>query len=925
MPPIIEYFSGFGRRLRMLLRREQFDRDLEEEMRLHLELKEQELKDAGIPPERTHSLAMRKMGNALLWREESHGAWGWNWLENLLEDLRYGLRQLRKSTGFTAVAVLTLALGIGANTAIFTFIQGMLKPLPVPNPEQLYSLGDNKVCCDRSDIQENFSLYSNALYQHIRANTPEFSEVAAFRPGLEGWLVHRIGEPGPAELRIGQFVSGSYFSLFGLRAIAGRTLRPTDDQPGAPLVAVMSYRLWEQQYQRDRSVVGSTFLVSGQPATVIGVAPPEFTGETFRSTYRTDFWVSLAMEPVLNQGSSLAAFHAGEYWLYSMARLKPEAQSTQAEARVNEEIRQWLRDKPNLSDTDRQRIAKVHMVLTPAPSGINKLWTSFAPSARLLLIASGVLLLVACANIANLLLARSMANGLQTVVRMALAAKRTRLIQQMLTEGALLALLGGAGGLAVAYALTRTILSVVFRGASYVPVDPNPSMPVIAFAFVLSLSSGLIFTIVPAWIATHARPGEVLRGAGRSTGRSTAWPEKALVALQAGLSLVLVIGAGLLTQSLRNLQYQHNGFETQGRLIVKVDPALSGYTLQQLPSLYQTLQRRMARIPGVLSASLALRCPAVGLAWGNIVYTEGRTPVAAPAQDIARYDLVSPHYFETIGTRLLRGRVVDERDTPNSNHVAVVNQSFANKFFPNEDPIGKRFGEAHGHNRDYEIVGIVEDAKYRNLDAPADPMFFRPLLQFEKYQDPDNEHSQMWGNYIDSIQLHFSGNLEDLKPVIQEDLANLNPSLTIISMRSLSEEVGIFFVRPQLVAELATFYGLLALILAAVGLYGITAYTVTRRSREIGIRMALGADRGNVTAMVLRDTLLPVAWGLALGVPAALLVGSAITNQLYGVTGHDRSILSSAVLVLLASAFFAGLVPAARAASSDPMQALRTE
>jgi predicted permease len=506
---IIEYLSGFGRRLRMLLHREQFDRDLEEEMRLHLDLKQQELKDAGAPPEKTRSLAMRQMGNELLWREASHQAWGWNRIENLLEDSRYGLRQLRKSPGFTAVAVLTLALGIGANTAIFTFIHEMLKPLPVPNPGQLYSLGDNKVCCDRSDIQEDFSLYSYALFQQIREHTPEFSEVAAFRPGLEGWLVRRVGEPGPAELRVGHFVSGSYFSMFEVRASSGRTLLPADDRPGAAPVAVMSYRTWEQRYQREPSVVGSTFVVSGQPVTVVGVAPPEFTGETFRTNYRADFWVALAMEPVLNQGSSMAAFHAGEYWLYSMARLRSGVRPGQAEARVNEEIRQWLSDKPNLSNADRQRIAKVRMVLTPASGGINKLWSSFAPAARLLLIASGVLLLIACANIANLLLARATANGLQTVVRIALAAKRARLIQQMLTEGALLALLGGAGGLAVAYALTRTIVSVVFRGANYVPVEPNPSLPVIAFAFVLSLLSGLIFSIVPAWIATNARPADV--------------------------------------------------------------------------------------------------------------------------------------------------------------------------------------------------------------------------------------------------------------------------------------------------------------------------------------------------------------------------------------------------------------------------------
>jgi predicted permease len=924
MPPIIEYFSGFGRRLRMLLRREQFDRDLEDEMRLHLELKEQELKDAGVPPEQTHSLAMRRMGNELLWREQSHQAWGWSWLENVLEDSYYGLRQFRKSPGFSGVAVLTLALGIGANTAIFSLIHAVLKPLPVPNPDQLYSLGDNQVCCDRTGIQDDFSLYSYALYTKVKEATPEFSELAAFqsKPGFQPWSIRR-GVSGVADSGFGQFVSGNYFSMFGIDAVLGRTLAAADDQPNAPPVAVMSYRAWKQQYGADRSVVGSRFTINGQRLTVVGVMPPGFFGDTLR-THPPDFWVPLATQPILSLGDSVLNVPT-EYWLYSIGRLKPEVRPEDVEARVNGEIRRWLSAQPGLTDADRQRIAKVHMALTPASSGITTLWSYYADGVRMLAAISGLVLLLACANIANLLLARSMADHLQTAVRMALAATRARLIRQMLTEGILLSLLGGVAGLIVAYAMTRTILALVFRGADYAPIDANPSLPVLAFAFFLSLLTGVIFSVTPAWIASNAHPVETLRSAGRSRRNSFALPQKVFLALQATVALVLLVGAGLLTRTLQNLEYQQLGFDTHDRLIVRLNPALAGYTPESLPKLYQQLEQRFARLPGVSSESLALNCPAVGATWGGGIRIEGRRPAANPVDDNAYYDLVSSHYFETIGTRLLRGRLIGENDTPASRHVAVVNQSFAHKFFPNEDPIGKHFGEADGHSRDYEIVGIVEDAKYRSPESPADPMFFRPLLQLEKYENSDDQRYQALSNYIDSVQLHVAGHLENLEPMIRQTLADIDPNLTVISIADLNESVSMSLTGPRLMARLTSLFGLLALILASVGLYGVAAYTVALRRTEIGIRMALGADRANVTAMILCDTVLPIGLGLGVGIPVALLGGRAIADQLYGVTSYDPSVLSSAVLVLSMCALFAGFVPAIRAASTAPMQALRTE
>jgi predicted permease len=924
MPPIIEYFSGFGRRLRMLLRREQFDRDLQEEMRLHLELKQQELKDAGVPPEKTRSLAMRQMGNELLWREASHEAWGWKWLENALEDSYYGLRQFRKSPGFSGVAVLTLALGIGANTAIFSLIHAVLKPLSVPNPGQLYSLGDNQVCCDRAGIQDDFSLYSYALYKKVKEETPEFAELAAFEsnPALQPWSIRR-GLSGTADSGFGQFVSGNYFSMFGVGALVGRALVAADDQPNAPPVAVMSYRTWEQRYGRDRSIVGSRFTINGQRLTIVGVMPPGFFGDTLR-THPPGFWVPLATEPILSQGDSVLNSPT-EYWLYSIGRLKPDARPADVEARVNGEIQHWLAGQPGLSDTDRQRIAKAHMVLTSASSGITALWSYYAQGVRMLIVISGLVLLLACANIANLLLARSMADHLQAAVRVALAATRARLIRQMLTEGMLLSLLGGLAGLVVAYAMTRTILSLMFRGANYAPIDANPSLPVLAFAIVLSLLTGVIFSITPAWIASNANPVETLRSASRSRRSNLAVPQNVLLVLQATVALVLLVGAGLLTRSLRNLESQEFGFDIQHRLIIRLNPAYAGYTLERLPGLYQQLEQRFAHLPGVSSASLALACPAVGLSWGNTIHIEGHRPAANPMDDVSYYDLVSAHYFETIGTRLLRGRIIGEYDTPASRHVAVVNQSFARTFFSDEDPIGKHFGEADGHSRDYEIVGIVEDAKYRNPESPVDPMFFRPLLQMEKYESSDDQRYQVLGNYIDSIQLHVAGRRGDLEPAIRQTMADIDPNLTVISITDLNEPVSFSLTGPRLMARLTTVFGLLALILASVGLYGVAAYTVALRRTEIGIRMALGADRANLTAMILRDTVLPIGLGLGVGIPVAMLGGRAIANQLYGVTGYDPRVLTSSVLVLSACALFAGFLPAARAASTDPMQVLRTQ
>jgi predicted permease len=845
-------------------------------------------------------------------------------MSGLVQDLRFAFRQLLKSPGFTTVAVLTLALGIGANTAIFTLAHAvMLKSLPVVHPEQLYGLGDFQTCCDTTSPQDNFSIYSYPLYKQLRADTPDFSELAAFQTWVDSWSVRRDSAPGVPEPRFGEFVSGNYFSMFGVHALAGRMLAAADEQPGAPPVAVMSYRTWEQYYAHDQRVIGDTFSMNGQPVTVVGVAPSGFFGDTLRAN-PPDFWAPLTVEPLLDGANSLLNAPS-EYWLYTIGRIKPGAQIAPLQARVTAEIRRWLEEHSILSQQDREETTKMHMIVSPATGGSTRLRNGYADGLRLLMMVSGLVLLIACANIANLLLARSMSRRPQTAVRVALGASQSRLIRQMLTEGVLLALLGGAAGIAIAFSSTRAILALAFKGAIYVPISAQPSLLVLAFAFALSLLTGVIFSTAPAWIASHTEPAEALRGAGRSTRDHSSTPQKWFVVLQAAMSLVLLVGAGLLTVSLRNLENQQFGFETRGRVIVRINPALAGYKPDRLPVLYRQLQDRFSRIPGVLSASLALHTPFDNWNWNTSIRIEGRAPAADPNEDNANYDFVSAHYFETIGTGLQRGRLIDEHDTPTSHHIAVINQALANKFFSNQDPLGGHLGFVDGHAGDYEIVGIVKDTKYRNPTVPAVPMFFIPLLQTVKYEDADSTRYQTWANYIDSIQLLTGERPVNWQAVVRHALAEVDPNLTVIRMTNLDEQVGVVLNTQRLVARLTMLYGVLALILASVGLYGVAAYTVARRTREIGLRMALGADRRTVMAMVLRGAVSPVALGLMIAVPVLLAGGRAIASQLYGVKGYDPRVLLAAIAVLAISAVIAAVVPARRAANVDPMVALRYE
>ncbi|HET9178890.1 MAG TPA: ABC transporter permease [Terriglobia bacterium] len=841
-------------------------------------------------------------------------------MSTLIQDLKYGLRQLGNNPGYTAVAILTLALGIGANTAIFTLVDAiMLKSLPVANPGELYRVGTSNNCCVQGGMQNNWDLYSNDLYTQLRDHTPEFSQMAAFKASLSNLSVRRRGASGAAEPYQGELVSGNYFSMFGLRAYAGRAITPADDQPNAPPVAVMDYRTWQTHFGSDTSVVGSIFVVNMVPYTVVGIAPPGFFGDTLRSD-PPDFWLPLATEPVLNGPNSILK-NPGLHWLHVIGRMKPGVRPAAVQSEVTTELQRWLAAQPDLTAYERTQLSKQHIVIGPGGEGVASMQDQAHDGLRLLMIIAGLVLLIACANIANLLLARGASKRFETAVRVALGAPRRRLVRQILTESVLLAVMGGVAGLLVAYLGTHTLLLIAFRGAHYVPINPTPSLVVLGFAFLLSLITGVVFGAAPAWITTHSDPAEALRGAGRSTRDRSSLPRKSLVVIQVALSVVLLIGAGLLTKSLRNLENQSFGFEPQGRLIVRVDPVLAGYKPDQLHGLYQQLENQLSEIPGVRSISYSIYSPMRGDNWGFSFHILGRPP---EERDGASFDCVGPHYFETIGTRLVRGRLIGEQDTAASPRVAVVNQAFARKFFPKQDPIGQHFGMGGpSHAGDMEIVGIVEDAKYQSAHEPPYPTYFMPFFQMTN--DPKLEFLRVGTAYIGDIELHVAGQPENLEKAIRRTLANINPNLTILDMMSLSRQLELNFNQENLIVWLTELFGLLALVLACVGLYGVTSYSVARRTSEIGLRMALGADRGNVLRLVLSGAMLQLALGLAVGIPLALAGGRLVSTMLYGVKSYDVWILLVAAVVLAACAFVAAYLPARRAANVDPLVALRYE
>jgi predicted permease len=850
-------------------------------------------------------------------------------MQVLRQDISYAIRQMRQSPIFTLTALVTLALGIGATTAIFSLIHTvMLKSLPVVDPASLYRIGDGQDCCVEGSPQGNWGIFSYRFYLRMKETTPEFSELAAFFAGRAEFGARRSESDRISKSLRTVFVSGNYFSTFGVGAFAGRTIVPSDDQPSSAPVAMLSYRTWQQQYGSDPTMVGSAMILSGHPVTVIGITPPGFFGETLRSD-PADVWVPLNQEPLFHGPSSL--LHRFPAWLRVIGRLRPGASPEQLPARLTNELRLWLVNDSGIPAEWmaglKAALPKQLIKIVPAGTGVGVMKENYGASLRILLAVCSLVLLIGCANIANLLLARGAARRAATSVRLALGASRSRLIRQSLTESLVLSVLGGILGLGVAYLGVKAIVALTFHNAHYVPINAAPSIPVLAFSFLISLLTGMLFGSAPAWLTSHTDPSEALRGANRSTRDKSSFSQKALVVVQATLSVVLLAGAGLLTRSLVNMQRQDFGFEVEKRVVVSLTAPFSSYPQPKLDAMYRELQYRLSQIPGVASAALALYAPLQDN-WGEIVIRQGHGMPSMEEEAGSSWDHVSAGYLELMGEQILRGRSLTEQDTASTQNVAVVDESFVKRFFkPGEEPLGAHFGlDLPKYGATYEIVGVVRDANYTDPTGHwKRPLFFVPLAQRVHYDEPLMQTVEDSSHFIEGTVLKLRGSTEGLEPQIRRVFSEVDPNFTVLDIRAMQEQVDAELDQQRAVAQLTGLFGILALILAAVGLYGVTAYAVERRTSEIGVRMALGANRSNVIALVLRGAFTQILIGLLIGIPVSIACARLIAAQLYHVKGWDPLVLAGAILSLGLCAFLASIIPAQRAASVNPVQALRVE
>jgi predicted permease len=849
-------------------------------------------------------------------------------------DLRDALRQLRKAPAFAATAVLTLALGIGATTAIFTLVhQVMLKSLPVARPEELWRVGDKIRCCNWGGYTQgedgDFSLFSWEAYKYFRAHSTEFADLAALQAGNAPLGVRREGAKSPVDTRNGEYVSGNFFRTLGVQPWIGRFTTDADDVEGAPPVAVMSYRVWSEKYASDPSVVGASYQINGHPFTIVGVGPPGFYGAKLAGWGMPDIWLPLASE-LLIDGATSGLKRPNRNFLDLLGRVRPGTDPKSLESKLKVEFHDWLASHvQDMEPGEKELWPQQTLRLVPGGSGVAEMRDRYQDGLKLLLAVAGCVLLVACGNLANLMLARGLKDRAQTSVRVALGASRARLLRKALVECVTLSLIGGLLGIAVAYAGTRLILYLAFQIGgpdNYVPIHAAPSWPVLLFAFGVSLLTGIVFGIAPAWITSHADPVEALRGANRSVGGGRSWAQKALVVAQAALSLALLSTAALLAQSLRNLERQNFGFETEGRYIASINPSIGGYKPAQMEPMFRQIDDRLRQIPGVRMAAPALYAPMSGDSWNDGVRIEGRPEPAAKEDTTAGWARVMPGFFETLGAKMLLGRPITDADTQATRKVAVVNEAFAKRFFRGQNPIGQHFGpDKIKYASNFEIVGVVKDIRYMtyNYKEPVGPMYWLPEAQTFPYDDPQFASSEVWNHYLHNIVLWAPGNPPGLEDRVRKALASVDPNLVFYGVDSYSQVLSGDFQQENMIATLTTLLGALGLVLAAIGLYGVLAYTVEQRSSEIGLRMALGADRARVVKMVLGGALRQLGIGLALGIPLAILAGKLMTDQLFDVSPWDPVMLAAASLLLILAGLAASIVPARRAAAVEPMVALR--
>jgi predicted permease len=833
-------------------------------------------------------------------------------MDSLLKDIRYGLRGLLKRPGFTAVAIITLALGIGANTAIFTLVNAvLLKSLPVAKPEELVLFSDDRgEGTSRGDPPTGeWERFSYDSYQYLRKHDQSFQDICAFRSGES-----RLSVTPPATATVhraqGHLVSGNFFSVLGTSAKLGRTLIPEDDQASAPPAAVLSYRYWQQQHGGDPAIVGKTFLINGTIFTVVGVTPESFFGERVRKS--PDIWMPLAFQPQIEMRKSYLDDKSA-YWLTLIGRIRNGVSIKQASAAATLSIKQFLAEQAGseLNKDVRRSIEGSSIVMVPGGQGISGLRFLYSRPLQMLMAIVGMVLLIACANVGSLFLSRATARRAEMSLRLALGASRLRIVRQLLTESLLLALCGGIAGVLLSQWGVRILVGLVTKET---PLETRPDLLILGFTSVAAMGSGLLFGLLPAIRASRTDLSGAMKEKSRSnTARSRFGIASALVVTQVCLSMVLLTGAGLFARSLLKLQEEEVGFNREKVLLVSVDPRLGGYKGSELPSLYQRSLERLKTLPGVHSVSVSSSSPMSGSTRTSNITIQGYVP--APQEEMFVNQVsVGPDFNRTLGVPLFQGREIRATDTTAEHKVAMVNQAFVDRYFKNQNPIGRifDFGDEIDPKNQIEIIGVIGNIKAADARRAAAETVYEPI-----FQDDDAFSAE--------FQIRTLGEPSDLGTTVREALAQIDPKLPVFGVTTLNNQLQSTFKQDRLIAQLVSFFGLLALMLAAIGLYGVMTHGVVRRTNEIGIRMALGARRANILWLVLKETLLLVIVGLVIGIPLALGAGKLISNQLFGLRPSDPLALIVASGVLTLVALLAGFLPARRATKVDPLVALRDE
>jgi predicted permease len=869
-----------------------------------------------------------KRGLAAEARSESRHGTGGRVMGSIGQDLRYAVRMLLKSKAFTAIAVLSLALGIGANTALFSLVDAvLLKTLPVKKPNELVLfnwlggprglsrgiMGSTKT--DSATGMRTSTSFSYHTFERFRDSNDTLSDVFAF---VSLWQLN-VSVDGQPEIATGQFVSGGYYSGLGVQAKMGRTLTPDDDKAGSPPVAVITHRYWQRRFGQDPEALGKTVNINNVSFTIVGITPDEFMGAS-QIGFSPDLSIPFSMQPQVSPHEP-SLNGPWFWWLQIMGRLKPGVTTEQAAASFESIFQQSAQEG---WDAGLARFPPQGQAQNPAPrdvprlraasgsQGMTELRSAYSQPLTILMAIVAFVLLIACANVANLLLARAATRQKEIAIRLALGASRWRLVRQLLTESVLLAMLGGAAGVLFAYWGKDMLLTLRPWGGGALGVDLKIDISVLGFTIAVSLATGLLFGLAPALRATKVDLTPALKDNARSVpGGSRSILTKSLIIVQVSMSLVLLVGAGLFVRTLHNLQNVDLGFNRENLLLFNVEPGLNGYQKPQMAQLYRRMTERLEAVPGVRSATVSLIPLLSGQAQTRSIDVQGHTSQPSDNND-TKVNTVGAHFFETIEMPILLGRGLSARDEENSPRVAVINQMMARKYFGDEDPLGRRFGfggpETSG---EIEIIGVTRDAKYTDMRSQTEPTIYLPYLQSVPRQ----------ATFI----VRTSGDASMMSASIREAVHEVDSNLPLFDLKTQSQQADESLTQERLFATLSSFFGVLALLLACIGLYGVMSYGVARRTNEIGIRMALGASAPRVTRMVMRETMLVVVVGVAIGLGAAVATTRLIASMLFGLAATDALTISFAVVLMIGVAAVAGYLPARRASKVDPMVALRYE